>query len=115
MLLIYLKKNLYSTLRNFIYEPNDPQTWTQVRNTVNPFLADIAARRGLDGFKVVCDATNNTDDRRDRRQLWVSIFLKPTQAIEFVVLNMVVLQASASFNSEEVLAAGGLILHPAAS
>ena len=114
MLLIYLKKNLVRILRDFIFEPNDPATWSQVENVVSPFLADVQARRGLDGFKVVVDETNNTPERRDRNQLWVSVFLKPTRAIEFVVLNLVVLQSSASFNAEEVLAAGGVVLHPAA-
>lgn len=109
MLLIYLKKNLIRILRNFIFEPNDTTAWAQVRNVVNPFMSDIQARRGLDGYKVVCDETNNTPERRDRNQLWVSVFIKPTKAIEFVVLNLVVLQSSASFNAEEVLAAGGVV------
>jgi len=72
-------------------------------------LADVQARRGLDGFKCVCDSTNNTPERRQRNQLWVSVFIKPTPAIEFIVLNLVILQTTASFNSEEVLAAGGVV------
>lgn len=109
MLLIFLKKNLIRILRNFIFEPNDQTAWAQVRNVVNPFLSDIQARRGVDGYKVVCDETNNTPERRDQNQLWVSVFIKPTKAIEFVVLNLVILQSSASFNAEEVLAAGGVV------
>ena len=109
MLLIFLKKNLNRILRSFIFEPNDETAWAQVRNVVNPFLSDIQARRGLDGYKVVCDETNNTPERRDRNQLWVSVFIKPTKAIEFIVLNLVILQSSASFNAEEVLAAGGVV------
>lgn len=109
MLLIFLKKNLIQILRSFIFEPNDETVWAQVRNVVNPFMSDIQARRGLDGYKVVCDETNNTPERRDANQLWVSVFLKPTKAIEFVVLNLVILQSSASFNADEVLAAGGVV------
>ena len=109
MLLIHLKKNLTRILRNFIFEPNDETAWAQVRNVANPYLSDIQARRGLDGYKVVCDETNNTPERRDRNQLWVSVFIKPTKAIEFIVLNLVILQSSASFNAEEVLAAGGVV------
>jgi hypothetical protein len=110
MLLIYLKKNLVQTLRSFVFEPNDSTTWAQVRTLVNPFLADIQARRGLDAYNVVCDETNNTPARRDLNQLWVSVFIKPTRAIEFIVLNLVVMQSSASFSSEEVLAAGGVVV-----
>lgn len=109
MLLTHLKKNLIRILRSFVFEPNDNTAWVQVQNVVYPFLADVQARRGLDGFKVVCDETNNTPERRDKNQLWVSVFIKPTKAIEFIVLNLVILQSTASFSAEEVLAAGGII------
>lgn len=109
MLLIYIKKNLTRLLRNFIFEPNDQILWAQVRNVVIPFLADIQARRGLEAFRVVVDESNNTPERRDRNQLWVSVFLQPVKSVEFVVLNLVVLRSSASFNAEEVLAAGGVV------
>lgn len=109
MLLIYIKKNLTQLLRNFIFEPNDRVLWKQVAAVVNPFLGDIQARRGLTGFKVVVDETNNTPERIDRNELWVSVFLQPTRAVEFIVLNLVVLRTGASFSAEEVLAAGGVV------
>ena len=96
-------------LRNFVFEPNDKVLWGQVTTTLVPFLADIQARRGLVAFKVVCDDTNNTPERIDRNELWVSIFIQPTKAVEFVVLNIAVLRTGASFSAEEVLAAGGVI------
>lgn len=109
MLLIFIKKNLTSLLRQFIFEPNDSTLWSQVFNVVNPFLADIAARRGLSGYKVVVDASNNTPERIDRNELWVSVFLQPTKTVEFVVLNLAVLKTGASFAAEESLAAAGLV------
>lgn len=109
MLLIYIKKNLIQLLRNFIFEPNDKILWRQVSATVEPFLADVQARRGLTAFRVVVDETNNTPERIDRNELWVSVFLKPTRVVEFVVLNLIVLQTGASFSAEEVLAAGGIV------
>lgn len=109
MLLIHIKKNLIQLLRNFIFEPNDRILWKQVLASVNPFLADIQARRGLQAFNVVCDETNNTPERIDRNELWVSVFLKPTRTVEFVVLNLIVLRTGASFAAEEVLAAGGVV------
>lgn len=109
MLLIYIKKNLVRLLRNFIFEPNDRILWRQVKATIDPFLADIQARRGLTAFNVIVDETNNTPERVDRNELWVSVFLKPTRAVEFIVLNLVVLRTGASFSAEEVLAAGGIV------
>jgi phage tail sheath protein FI len=109
MLLIYVKKNMTEILRQFIFEPNDRVLWKQVTATLIPFLSDIQSRRGLNGFQVVVDETNNTPERIDRNELWVSVFLQPTKTVEFIVLNLVVLRSGASFSAEEVLAAGGVV------
>ena len=109
MLLIYLKKNLSRLLRFFVFEQNDSATRAQILNTINPFLADIAARRGLLAYNVVCDETNNTPERIDRNELWVSVFLQPTRVAEFIVLNLVVLRTGANFGAQEILAAGGVV------
>jgi phage tail sheath protein FI len=108
MLSIYIKKNLTQLLRNFIFEPNDRILWRQVQATVEPFLGDIQSRRGLNGYKVVVDETNNTPERVDRNELWVTVFIRPTRAVEFIALNVVVLRTGASFASEETLASSGI-------
>jgi hypothetical protein len=110
MLLIYLKKNLVRLLRNYVFEPNDKFTRAEVVGVSAPFLADVQARRGLTGYKVVCDESNNTPERIDRNELWVSIFIKPTRAAEFIVLNLVILRTDQSFVASEVLAAGGVVV-----
>jgi hypothetical protein len=109
MLLIALKKELIPLYRTFIFEPNDSILWQQVVNATNPVLADIAARRGISAYKVICDASNNTPIRQDRNELWISVIIKPIRAVEFVVLNLVVLRTDASFAAEEVLAAAGVV------
>lgn len=110
LLLIYLKKILVQTLRFFLFEPNDRYLRSQVVNTIDPLLNDVMARRGLTAYKVVCDETNNTPIRIDRNELWVSVFLKPTRAAEFIVLNLVILRTEQSFSADEVLQAGGVVL-----
>jgi hypothetical protein len=109
MLLIYLKKNAIQILRNYIFEPNDRSLWAAVKNSMDSFVADVAARRGLTAYKVVVDETNNTPERIDRNELWVSVFLKPTPTAEFVVLNLVTLRTGASFSADEALAAAGVV------
>lgn len=109
MLLIYLKKVLGRTLKTFVFEPNDSALWSQVTSVINPLLADIQSRRGITAYKVVVDASNNTPERIDRNELWVSIFIKPTRSVEFIVLNLAVINTGTSFSAEEVLAAGGVV------
>lgn len=109
MLLNFVKRNSIVTLRDFTFEQNDNVTRAQVRNILNSFLADVKARRGLTDFRVVCDTTNNTPDRIDRNELWVSVFLQPTRVAEFIVLNLVVMRTGASFGAAETLLAGGVV------
>lgn len=109
MLLIAIKKGLIPLLRFFLFEPNDRFLWAQVEGAIRPFLQDIQARRGLTAFDVIVDERNNTPIRRDRNELWVSVLLKPTRAVEFIVLNLVILRTDQSFAAEEILAAAGIV------
>ena len=109
LLMTYLKKLLTRSLRQFIFEPNDTILRAQVTNVLDPLLGDVLNRRGVTAYKIVCNDTNNTAERIDRQELWVSIFVKPTKAVEFIALNLVVLRTGASFTAEEILAAGGVV------
>ncbi len=109
MLLIYLKKNLVQLLRQFIFEPNDSVLWAQIKSTIDPFLANVQSKRGLQAFKTVVDATNNTPQTIANNTLVVSVFVMPNTTAEFIALNLVVLQSASSFSAEEVLAAGGIV------
>jgi len=104
MLLIYIKVNLQRVLRAFVFEPNDSITRAQITAVIKPFLADIAARRGLTWYQVICDVTNNTPERIDRNELWITVLLQPTRAAEFLVLNLVVLRTGASVGTSETVA-----------
>lgn len=108
MLLIYLKKVLPRALRNFLFEPNTPATWSQVKGLIENLLIDVVQRQGIEAFQVIVDESNNTPQRRDNNELWVSVAIKPVKAIEFIVLNLGILRSSQSFAAEEVLAALGV-------
>ena len=110
LLLNFLKKNLLPVLRPFVFEINDRFTRARVTGVVSDFMRDIAQRRGVTDWKVVCDESNNTAERIDRHELWVAIFIKPPQAIEFVQVDLVVLRTGDSFSAREVLIAGGVVV-----
>jgi hypothetical protein len=40
---------------------------------------------------------NNTAERIDRNELWCDIYIKPTRAAEFIVLNLIATKTGASF------------------
>ncbi len=83
-----------------LFELNDELTRANFRNTVDPYLRDVQAKRGLYGFLVICDETNNTPDVIDNNEFRADIFLKPTKSINFITLTFVATRTGVSF--EEV-------------
>ena len=84
-----------------LFELNDELTRANFRNIVEPYLRDIQAKRGLYGFLVVCDTTNNTPDVIDNNEFRADIFLKPAKSINYVTLTFVATRTGVSF--EEVV------------
>jgi hypothetical protein len=96
-LFIILEKAISTAVKYFLFEPNDTFTRLQLINMITPFLRDVQSRRGIYDFLVVCDSTNNTAERIDRNELWCDIYIKPTRAAEFIVLNFIATKTGASF------------------
>ena len=83
-----------------LFELNDELTRANFRNIVEPFLRDVQAKRGLFGFLVVCDTSNNTPDVIDNNEFRADIFLKPAKSINYITLSFVATRTGISF--EEV-------------
>jgi hypothetical protein len=83
-----------------LFELNDEITRANFVNIVEPYLRDVQAKRGLYGFLVVCDESNNTPDIIDSNEFRADIFLKPTKSINYVTLTFVATRTGVSF--EEV-------------
>ena len=105
-LFIILEKAISTAVRNFLFEPNDEITRLLLLNLIDPFLRDVRARRGIFDYLVICDETNNTPERIDRNELWCDIYVKPTRAAEFIVLNFIATKTGASFTEIAALRAG---------
>ena len=84
-----------------LFEINDETTRANFVNTVEPYLRDVQAKRGLYDFVVKCDASNNTPDIIDNNEFRADIFLKPTKSINYVTLTFVATRTGVDF--EEVV------------
>jgi hypothetical protein len=85
-LICYIRDRLQVAVRPYIFEPNDAQTRSQVRDVIVTLFADIKAKRGIYDYLVVCDDSNNTAARIDRNELWIDIAIEPVKAIEFIYI-----------------------------
>ena len=99
-LFLTIEQALQSAAEAQLFELNDDITRANFRNIVDPFLRDIEAKRGLYGFLVICDETNNTPDVIDNNEFRADIFLKPAKSINYVTLTFVATRTGISF--EEV-------------
>jgi hypothetical protein len=96
-LFMVIEKAISTSAKYFLFEPNDAFTRLSMVNMVDPYLRDVKGRRGIYDFMVVCDERNNTTERIDRNELWMDIYIKPTRAAEFIVLNFIATKTGASF------------------
>ena len=100
-LFLTIEQALQKAAEAQLFELNDELTRANFRNIVEPYLRDIEAKRGLYGFLVVCDTTNNTPDVIDNNEFRADIFLKPAKSINYVTLTFVATRTGVSF--EEVV------------
>ena len=99
-LFLTIEQALQKAAEAQLFELNDQVTRANFVNIVEPYLRDVEAKRGLYGFLVICDETNNTPDVIDNNEFRADIFLKPAKSINYVTLTFVATRTGVSF--EEV-------------
>jgi hypothetical protein len=85
-LINYLRLQLNTLARPYIFEPNDPITRNSITAVISSLLNDIVAKRGITDYLVVCDATNNPPERIARNELLVDVAIQPTKDVEFIYI-----------------------------
>jgi hypothetical protein len=99
-LFLTVQKAIQRTSESVLFEINDEITRANFVNIVEPYLRDVQAKRGLYGFIIKCDESNNTPDIIDNNEFRADIFLKPAKSINYVTLTFVATRTGTSF--EEV-------------
>lgn len=98
-LFIALEKSLAFAARAALFEFNDEFSRSAFVNRVTPFLTDVKGRRGITDFKVVCDASNNTNPVIQAHQFVGTVMVKPNYATNWTILNMVAVDNQATFET----------------
>jgi phage tail sheath protein FI len=92
-LAIYVEQSIRRGLQPLVFEPNEPQTWTQVRLMIVTFLTDLWRQGGLlgstpkDAFYVACGLgrTMTAEDVLAGR-LIAEVGMAPLKPAEFIIL-----------------------------
>jgi len=85
-LTIYLRSQLNTLAKPYIFEPNDTITRNEIKQAAESLLLELVGQRGLYDYLVVCDETNNTPSRIDRNELYLDIAIEPVKAVEFIYI-----------------------------
>ena len=100
-LFIYLENAISQAAKDSLFEFNDQITRTNFVNTIEPFLRDVQAKRGIFDYVVICDETNNTASVIDNNEFVADIYIKPARSINFIGLNFIATKTGVDF--EEVI------------
>ncbi len=87
-LVVYMRTNLDTLAKPFVFEPNDKLTRDEIKQIVEQLCNDLVAKRALNDYVVVCDETNNTPVRIDRNELYVDVAIEPVKAAEFILFQL---------------------------
>jgi len=83
-MVLYVKRAIEQFCRFFIFEQNDPITWSEVSSGIVDFLEQVKKRRGLNDYTVEVSAT---EYERKTKKFHVNIILDPTRVVEQIELN----------------------------
>ena len=96
-LFIYLENFITQVAKDALFEFNDEVTRTTFVNTIEPFLRDVQAKRGVQDYVVICDETNNTAAVIDNNEFIADIYIKPARSINFIGLNFIATRTGVDF------------------
>jgi hypothetical protein len=100
-LFIYLEDAISRAAKDVLFEFNDEITRTNFVNTIEPFLRDVQAKRGIFDYVVIADETNNTAAVIDANEFRADIYIKPARSINFIGLTFIATKTGVDF--EEII------------
>lgn len=89
--MLRLERQVYKTLRYFVYEGNTAYTRQRVVDAIEPIMKACwkSGNGGLQRYKIVCDDKINDANTIDNNELKVQIGVVPTKTAEFILVDFV--------------------------
>jgi len=89
-LLIDIRRKVKKVGEELLFEPNRASTLTKFSALVEPIMANVQQRRGVERYKVQIDTTTTTQNDVENNTIRGKIYLQPTKSVEFISLDFVV-------------------------
>lgn len=97
-LLLQMKVLISNIAIRLLFEQNDQQTIDQFITKLTPIMDTIKRERGISEYKINFDDTINSNESRDRNELYGEISIKPIGALEFIGMAFNITPTGASFS-----------------
>ena len=89
-LLINIRRQVKMIANTMLFEPNRASTLAKFSSLVEPIMANVKARQGVDRYKVQIDTSTTTQNDVENNTIRGKIYLQPTKSVEFISLDFVV-------------------------
>lgn len=94
----YIKQQARMIANRYKYEPHTESVRNSFRHEIVDLLKEIQRTSGISAYQVICDTTNNTIETIDRHELWCKIAIKPIKAIEYIIIDLNVINGKIGMN-----------------
>jgi hypothetical protein len=85
-LMFVIEKRIRSASRQLLFDPHDAILREKFVRIATSILSEIQVGRGVNDFRVKCDAELNTPDVIDRNEMRARIGVQPIRAAEFIFI-----------------------------
>lgn len=99
LLLTVIEPAIKDFLTNFLFELNDEANRNLAVTQIGAYMNTIQAKKGVYGFAIVSDNSNNSDADVDAGRMNVDVFIKPTISTEEIPVRIVITPNSISFET----------------
>jgi Phage tail sheath protein FI len=96
-LCLRLERATYNVLRYMLFEGNTAYNRQRMVDLLTPYFNEVKLGGGLYDYTIKCDETNNTAVTIDNNELHAQIGIKPVKAIEFIMVDFVILPSGGSW------------------
>lgn len=89
-LLINIRRKVKAVANTLLFEPNRASTLAKFSALVEPIMAEVQARQGVERYKVQIDTSTTTQNDIENNTIRGKVYLQPTKSVEFISLDFVV-------------------------
>jgi hypothetical protein len=99
VLVNYILKGFANVARRYTFDPIDDVLFQQLKLDYTNFMEAVKGERGVEGYSIQIDSTNNTADTRNARQVIVDLAIIPIDVAEVFIITATVEKSGATLTN----------------